>query len=99
MLEAGSNYTHEFLKQAEGDLERMKDFFLVPNLDLKPAVYLKVTDNWIELTLRYIVDPKKRRTASTFLYNEIFGRIKDLKDVEIASSTMDVTVHSPDKAA
>jgi hypothetical protein len=77
----------------------MKRFFLVPDIDLEPAVYVKITDNWVELTLRYIVNPKKRRSASTFLYTEIFNRMKSLKDAQIASSTMDITVHPPEKAA
>lgn len=68
MLECASQYTKEFLKDAESEIERMKRFFLVPDFDLKPGVYVKVTDNWVELTLRYIVDPKKRRAASTFLF-------------------------------
>jgi hypothetical protein len=96
MLDCGSDYTHQFLHEAEADLERMKKFFLVPAFDLKPAVYMKVTDNWIELTLRYIVDPKKRRSASTFLYGNVFDAITDRDDVQIASSTMDLTLHNAD---
>lgn len=96
LLDCGSDYTHEFLHEAKADLERMKKFFLVPAFDLKPAVYMKVTDNWIELTLRYIVDPKKRRSATTFLYGAVFDAIRNRDDVQIASSTMDLTLHNAD---
>ncbi len=98
LLQAASSYTETFLKEAESDLERMRHFFFIPALDLKPAVFMKVTDNWVELTLRYIVDPKKRRAASNFLFGEVFTRLRSLNDVQIASSTMDVTVNHP-KAA
>jgi small-conductance mechanosensitive channel len=99
MLDAGQAYTGEFLQKAESDLERMQRFFLVPDIDLKPAVFLKVTDNWVELTLRYIVDPKKRRAASTYLYGKVFENLQQYDDIQIASSTMDITVHRPEKAA
>jgi hypothetical protein len=34
---------------------------MVQSFEVQPDVYVKVTDNYIELTLRYIVDPKQRR--------------------------------------
>lgn len=92
LMEVGESYTREFLKKAEADLENMRHSFLVPGVELKPAVYLKVTDNWVELTLRYVVDPKKRRSATTFIFGETFKRIQGRKDIQIASSTMNVTV-------
>jgi hypothetical protein len=52
-----------------------------------------VTDNWVELTLRYLVDPKRRRNASTFIFSEVFRQFQKRKDIKIASSTMDLTVH------
>src|SRR5581483_8629 len=42
--------------------------FLVPPFELKPNVFLKVTSNWLELSMRYVVEPKQRRNASNFLY-------------------------------
>ncbi|HET7209364.1 MAG TPA: hypothetical protein VFI95_22500 [Terriglobales bacterium] len=50
------------------------------------------------LHLRYLVDPKKRRNASTFIYREVFQRVQKADDIQIASETMDPTVHTP-KAA
>jgi hypothetical protein len=49
--------------------------------------------NWIELTLRYLVDPRQRRAAASFIFTEVFHQIEQRKDIAIASSTMDVTVH------
>ena len=98
LKEVGGEYTREFLKDAQRDLEHMRRQFLVPNLSLEPEVYLKVTSNWLQLTMRYIVDPKQRRSASSFIYKEVFKRVAQAKDIQIASETMDLTVHSP-KAA
>jgi small-conductance mechanosensitive channel len=92
LVDVGESYTREFLQKAEADLENMRHSFLVPSFELKPAVYMKVTDNWVELTLRYVVDPKKRRQATTFIFRETFQRIQGRTDIQIASSTMNVTV-------
>ena len=98
LTEVGSEYTREFLQGAEADLEKMRREFLMPNLKLEPTVYVKVTSNWLQLNMRYLVEPRKRRAASSFIYQEVFNRISRAKDIQIASETMDLTVHRP-KAA
>lgn len=99
LTDIGNEYTKEFLEGAQQQLEEMRKYFLVPSFDLKPTVFLKVTDNWLELSMRYVTDPKKRRAASNFIYTELFKRIRERDDIQIASSTMDLTVHPPEKAA
>jgi small-conductance mechanosensitive channel len=98
LAEVGTQYTREFLQNAEHDLEQMRHQFLVPQLEVKPVVYVKVTSNWLELTMRYVVDPKKRRAASSFIYTEVFKRISKDEGIQIASETMDLTVHRPQAA-
>ena len=93
---AGQDYTQKFLSGAQQQLARMQRYFMVQNFELHPDVYLKVTDNYIELTLRYIVDPKQRRKASSFIYAETFRQLRDRNDIQIGSTTMDITVHPPD---
>lgn len=98
LTEVGGEYTREFLKNAERELEQMRRHFLMPKLQLQPEVYLKVTSNWLQLTMRYMVDPKQRRAASSYIYTEVFKRVSQANDIQIASETMDLTVHS-EKAA
>jgi hypothetical protein len=49
-------------------------------------------------TMRYVVQAKKRRAASSSIYKEVFSRVQQAKDIQIASETMDLTVQ-PAKAA
>ena len=93
LLEAGSEYSNEFLQGAERELQEMKRYFVVGEMELKPQVYMKVTDNWVELTLRYLVNPKQRRTASNFIYERAFQRLQGRDDITIASSTSDIAIH------
>jgi small-conductance mechanosensitive channel len=99
MLRVGGDYTREFMAGAEEQLKAMQRFYLVPSVELKPAMYMKVTDNWVELTMRYVVEPKKRRTASSFIYGEIFKQIQGREDIAIASTTSDVTVHGAPRSS
>lgn len=97
LLRVGQEYTGEFLQGAETELERMGRYFLVPILELNPTVFMAVTSNWVELSLRYVVDPKRRRVARTFIYEEVFRLIREDGDITVASQTMDLTVHSPQR--
>jgi small-conductance mechanosensitive channel len=92
LRDVGGEYTREFLQGAEQQLQEMRKAYLVGNVQLEPHVYVKVTDNWIELTLRYVVDPHKRRAAQSFIYTEVFKKVQGRKDISIASSTMSVAV-------
>jgi hypothetical protein len=93
-VQIGAEYSREFLQGAEAQLEQMRRHALVPEFELKPSVYLKVTDNWLELSLRYVVDPKQRRGASNFIFRETFRRLRERQDIKIASETMDLTVQT-----
>jgi small-conductance mechanosensitive channel len=94
----GGEYTKEFLKDAQRELDEMKRKFLVPQVEFQPVVYVKVTSNWVQLTMRYVVEAKKRRAASSYIYKEIFSKVQQAADIQIASETMDLTVQ-PAKAA
>lgn len=93
LLDVGGSYTRDFLQGAQAQLEEMKRYFLVGNVELKPQVYMAITSNWVELKMRYVVEPKKRRQAQTYLYAHVFDRIQGRDDISIASETMDLTVH------
>jgi small-conductance mechanosensitive channel len=95
MLAVGKEYTREFLEGAQAQMRRMQRYFLVPDFELEPTLYLQVTSNWIELTMRYLVEPKKRRQATNFIYRETFQRLQGRDDISIASETMDLTVRRP----
>ena len=42
-----------------GAARAMWEAFLVPAFELKPNVFMKVTSNWLELSMRYVVTQKK----------------------------------------
>jgi len=97
LVKTGEEYTRDFLGNAKGELDQLRSEYLLPDLNLKPTVYMKVTSNYVQLTMRYLVDPRKRRPASSWLYERIFDRVRANDKISIGSDTMDLTVHGPGK--
>lgn len=95
---AGGDYSREFMAGAEAQIEKMERVFKVPRFEVEPVVYMKVTDNWVELTLRYLVAPHKRRAASSYIFGTILKQIMERDDIQIASSTMNLTVQNAHEA-
>ena len=59
-------------------------------------VSLIVNDNWVEFTLRFVVDYKKRRLTKTQLFTKILTEIEGTKgEIKFASATFQV-VEGPD---
>ena len=44
-----------------------------------PIIYTKIVDDHIELTIRYLMHPKKARYIESVLYNNIYNSYKDNK--------------------
>jgi small-conductance mechanosensitive channel len=97
LLAVGREYTAKFVSDAEGQLQHLRDNFFLPDLNLEPTVFTRITSNYIELRMRYLVDPRRRRVASSYLYEHIFRGVRAAEGIDIGSDTMDLTVHPPEK--
>ena len=63
----------------------------VPPAELEPRVFVRATDNWMELSARFIVPVRTARSVK----DELTRRIRDRFDeagVEVASETVEATV-------
>jgi len=93
LVKTGEEYTRDFLESARGELERLRADYLLPDLNLEPTVFTRVTSNFVELSMRYLVDPRKRRAANSWLYARIFDRVRENANIGIGSDTMELTLH------
>lgn len=109
-IQYGSNYkmTKEILeqvgKEVAGDLSQrsrdkwvsMQEKYRLEDAQTEPMVSLVANDNWVEYTLRYIVNYKKRRATKTELFTRILERVDATGgQVKFASATFQL-VESPD---
>ena len=58
---------------------------------VEPSVLLRVTDNWVEYTLRYVVDYKQRRVTRNAIFRLILQRVEETQGtVRLASATYEI---------
>jgi small-conductance mechanosensitive channel len=75
--------------QAQQSWQKMVQKYMIEHESVEPIVTLIANDNWMEFTLRYIVDFKKRRIAKDQLFTRILDEIdKTNGRVAIASTTI-----------
>ena len=68
---------------------RMREKFGVEPIDLEPRVYFRITDNWLELTVRFLLGTHQIRNAKDAMSRHIIAEL-DKAGIGIASSTYDI---------
>lgn len=88
---AADRIVGEYVQHAEVDWNRMMKKYIIENQSLKSTVSLVTTDNWVEYTLRYVVDYKKRRSTKNALFSKILKDIDATNGaIQFASTTIEV---------
>ncbi len=63
-----------------------------------PAIYLAMTDNWIDLNIRYLTLTRERRYLHDKLSRLILEDLQKDSKIKVASETMDITVRAAGKS-
>jgi small-conductance mechanosensitive channel len=82
-------------EEAQHAMAEMQQRYPVPHSELEPRVYVRATDNYMELAARFVVPVRTSRTAVNDLTRRIRERL-DEAGISIASSTTEVTLFSGD---
>ncbi len=61
--------------------------FMIFYSKLTPIVYTRVVDIGVELTLRYLCDPRERRGLEQVIWEDILDSFADFDDVDYAYPT------------
>ena len=70
--------------------------YLIEDADVRPTIYMQLTDNWIAFTLRFVVDYKNRKSVKTELHRQLLERFNATgSGVQLASVTLDITAVPP----
>jgi len=81
--QVGSHIPH-----AQKDWELMVKKFMIEKATVEPMVTMIANDNWIEFTVRYVTDFKKRRSTKDILFTKILDAIATTDGrVSLASAT------------
>ena len=95
MLEHGQTYTAELQADAEAKLSKMIDSYPLKDTKVEPTLYLAMTDNWIELTLRFLVDAQERRGVKDRLHRDLLQHIQAEEKIAVASTTIEIVGFPP----
>ena len=97
LLDHGREYTSEFEARARSGINELIRRYPIQEmgLNVEPTLYVIMTDNWIELTLRYVVDPHERRAVASNLHSDILQHFESEEEITIASATFDIVGFPP----
>jgi len=91
VLQIAEETIGNYNERAEAEWGNMKRRYRIENASLKPQVYVAFDDNFITLSLRYIVDTRERRGVKDRMSISILEHFEREEDsIELASETFEV---------
>lgn len=88
LQEISDRHLQDFVEQAEHQISRAKKSYLIYYRYLTPTVYTDVRDSGINLTIRHLSDPRKRRSVTEAIWEDVLRSFAEHDDIELAYPTM-----------
>jgi small-conductance mechanosensitive channel len=90
LLDAARRHTREIVERARPALAAMRETYpLRVEPDLEPRVFWRLTDNWLELSLRFLCDDHGVRSLKDAMSRDILAAL-DTAKIGIASGTYEI---------
>ena len=82
-----NKYAEHLSKSAEERIKEASRKFMIFYTKLTPIVYTSVRDSGVMLTIRYLCDPRKRRSSEEEIWEEILLQFSICDDIDFAYPT------------
>ncbi len=89
LLEVARRHTVDIEHIGEQALGQLRRRYFMKNADLSPKVYFRLTDNWVELTVRFVVEERGIRDLKDAMSRDILAAIR-AAGIRVASSTFEI---------
>jgi small-conductance mechanosensitive channel len=89
ILGAVRENTQEIANLAQSELDRLKERYFIEAADIKPKVYLRITDNWVELSVRFLCGTHDVRGLKDRISRKVLDEL-DAAHIGIASGTYEI---------
>jgi len=87
LLSAAERHTAEIVAEAEPHLEQLRHVYHIGDRpEVRPRVYVRLTDNWVELTVRFLTRDRDARGIKDKMSREILDALNAAK-IGVASGT------------
>jgi small-conductance mechanosensitive channel len=96
ILDAVNRHTQDIVNMAQPELDELKQRFFIEAADTKPRVYLRITDNWVEMSVRFLCGTHDIRGLKDRISRDIL-RDFDAAGIGIASGTYEIVGVPPIK--
>jgi len=89
LLAAAERHTTKLSEVSEQALAELRRRYFVDSAELKPRVYWKLTDNWLELSVRFVARERGVRELKDAMSREILAEL-DAAGIAVASATYEI---------
>ena len=89
LLEVARKHTTPIEEMTAHAREHLKRIYDLDPPSVRPRVYYRLTDNWIALTLRFVVPDRGIREIKDAMYRDILRGFREA-GIDVASSTYDI---------
>jgi small-conductance mechanosensitive channel len=76
--------------EARESITNMDGKYYLPRRLVEPAVFITLTDNWINFDIRYVTMVRERRLTKSRLSRLILEEIERSENIKLASTTIDI---------
>lgn len=88
---ATQSHVADYAQRSQEAWDRIVRRFMLEEAELEPRVTLKMTDDWIEFTVRYITDYRSRRSVRDQIMRAILEGVEATEDrVRLGSETVEI---------
>lgn len=94
LLEVAGKYTLPISEMSAADLAEMERRYTMKPAELRPRVYWRMTDNWVEMSVRFIARDSGVRELKDQMTREIL-RLMDEAKIGVASGTYEIVGMPP----
>jgi small-conductance mechanosensitive channel len=94
LLDVAWKHTSEYLHLSEADGQELQRRYFMHRPTFEPRVYWRMTDNWLELTVRFVARDHGIRELKDAMTRDILAAY-DEAGIEIASATFEVVGAPP----
>jgi small-conductance mechanosensitive channel len=96
LLDAASKHTVKVAELGEEALRALESRYVMKRSEMQPTVYWRITDNWLEMTVRFLVPDSGIRAIKSAMSRDILGALDQAK-IGIASGTYEIVGFPPVK--
>ncbi len=82
------NHLKDFVEHAEGQVKRASKSYYIRYKYLTPIVYTDVKESGINLTIRYLCNPRQRRGLTHAIWEDVLTLTESSENIDLAYPTM-----------